>query len=67
MIGEAQEWTTPEYIRDRRASGKETSLIVLGHTDSEDPGSIYMKDWLLKNVPGVEVTHVHSGNPFRFG
>lgn len=67
MIGEAQEWTTPEYIRDRSASGKETSLIVLGHADSEDPGSIYMKDWLLKNVPGVEVTHIHSGNPFRFG
>lgn len=67
MIGEAQEWTTPEYIRDRSASGKETSLIVLGHADSEDPGSIYMKDWLLKHVPGVEVTHVHSGNPFRFG
>lgn len=67
MIGEAREWTTPEYIRDRNASGKETSLIVLGHTDSEDPGSIFMKDWLLKNVPGVDVTHLHSGNPFRFG
>ncbi|MDZ7717819.1 MAG: Nif3-like dinuclear metal center hexameric protein [Balneolaceae bacterium] len=66
MIGEAQEWTTPEYIRDRSASGKETSLIVLGHADSEDPGSIYMKDWLLKNVPGVEVMHVHSGNPFMY-
>lgn len=66
MIGEAQEWTTPEYIRDRNASGKETSLVVLGHTDSEDPGSIYMKDWLLKNTPGVDVTHIHSGNPFRF-
>lgn len=67
LIGESTEWTTPEYVRDRTASGKETSLIVLGHADSEDPGSIYMKDWLLKNVPGVEVTHVHSGNPFRFG
>lgn len=66
IIGEAQEWTTPEYIRDRSASGNETSLIVLGHADSEDPGSIYMKDWLLKNTPGVEVTHIHSGNPFRF-
>lgn len=67
LIGEAQEWTTPEYIRDRSASGNETSLIVLGHADSEDPGSIYMKDWLLKNAPGVDVTHIHSGNPFRFG
>lgn len=67
LMGEAQEWTTPEYIRDRSASGNETSLIVLGHADSEDPGSIYMKDWLLKNVPGIDVTHIHSGNPFRFG
>lgn len=67
IIGEAQEWTTPEYIRDRTAAGKETSLIVLGHADSEDPGSIYMKEWLLKNVTGVKVMHIHSGNPFRFG
>ena len=67
IIGEVQEWTTPEYIRDRNASGKETALIVLGHNESEDAGSIYMKDWLLQNVPGVDVTHVNSGNPFRFG
>lgn len=67
LMGEAQEWTTPEYIRDRSAVGNETSLIVLGHADSEDPGSIYMKDWLLKNIPGVDVIHIHSGNPFRFG
>lgn len=66
IIGEAQEWTTPEYIRDRIASGNETALIVLGHADSEDPGSIYMKDWLLKNITGVDVTHIHSGNPFQF-
>lgn len=67
LIGEAEEWTTPEYIRDSIASGKKISLIVLGHSDSEDPGSIYMKDWMLKNVPGIEVTHLASGNPFRFG
>jgi putative NIF3 family GTP cyclohydrolase 1 type 2 len=67
MIGESTEWTTPEYVRDRSASGRETSLIVLGHADSEDPGSIYMKEWLLKNIPGVEVTHINSGNPYRFG
>lgn len=66
LIGEAQEWTTPEYIRDRSASGKETSLIVLGHADSEDPGSVYMKDWLNKKIPGIEVTHIHSGNPYIF-
>jgi putative NIF3 family GTP cyclohydrolase 1 type 2 len=67
LIGESTEWTTPEYVRDRTVSGNETSLIVLGHTDSEDPGSIYMKDWLLKNLPRVDVMHIHSGNPYKFG
>lgn len=41
-------------------------IIVLGHMKSEDPGSIYKNYWLLKNVPGVDVKHTHSGNPFKF-
>ena len=64
--GELSEWETAEYVRDARASGKKTALIVLGHTDSEDAGSIYMKEWLNKNIPELKVTHIHSGNPFSF-
>lgn len=66
IVGELQEWETAEYIRDARATGKKISLIVLGHTASEDAGSEYMVGWLNKNVPGVKVTHLHSGNPFQF-
>ena len=66
LVGELQEWETAEYIRDARASGKKIALIVLGHTDSEDGGSIYMKRWLEENVQGIKVTHIHSGNPFNF-
>jgi putative NIF3 family GTP cyclohydrolase 1 type 2 len=61
-----QEWETAEYIRDARASGKKISLIVLGHTASEDAGSQYMVEWLNKNVPGIKATHIFSGNPFQF-
>lgn len=66
IVGELQEWETAEYIRDARAAGKTISLIVLGHTASEDAGSQYMVGWLSKNVPGVKVTHLFSGNPFQF-
>ena len=66
LVGELQEWETAEYIRDARASGKKIALIVMGHTDSEDGGSIYMRDWLKQHVPEIRVTHIHSGNPFTF-
>jgi putative NIF3 family GTP cyclohydrolase 1 type 2 len=66
IVGELQEWETAEYIRDARASGKKISLIVLGHTASEDAGSQYMVEWLNKNVPGIKATHIFSGNPFQF-
>lgn len=66
IVGELQEWETAEFVRDARASGKKLALIVLGHTDSEDGGSTYMRDWLNQHVPEVKVTHVHSGNPFTF-
>jgi putative NIF3 family GTP cyclohydrolase 1 type 2 len=66
IVGELQEWETAEYIRDARASGKKISLIVLGHTASEDAGSEYMVGWLNKNVTGVKAMHLHSGQPFQF-
>lgn len=66
LVGELQEWETAEYVRDARESGKKIGLIVLGHTDSEDGGSIYMKQWLDKHVKDIKVTYIHSGNPFSF-
>lgn len=66
IVGELQEWETAEFVRDARASGKKMSLIVLGHTDSEDAGSIYMKDWLTEKFPTLKTTYIYSGNPFTF-
>ncbi len=66
MCGELSEWETAEYVRDAKAKGDNISLIVLGHIASEEPGSEWMKDWLKKNVPGVQVTHIHPGNSLSF-
>jgi putative NIF3 family GTP cyclohydrolase 1 type 2 len=66
ICGELQEWETSEYIRDSRSLGINRSVIVLGHSVSEEPGMEWMVPWLQPKVPGVTVTHIASGNPFRF-
>src|SRR5690606_41410656 len=38
ICGEVNVWETTEYVRDARAMGRQTSLIVLGHVLSEEPG-----------------------------
>jgi putative NIF3 family GTP cyclohydrolase 1 type 2 len=66
IVGELQEWETAEYIRDARALGSTISLIVLGHSVSEEPGMEWLAEWLQPKVPGLKITHLPSGNPFRW-
>lgn len=66
IAGELQEWETAEYVRDAVAEGKKIALVVVGHIASEDAGSEFMKNWLMKNVPGVKVTRVKPGNSLGF-
>lgn len=66
FVGEISEWETAEYVRDARAKGDNISLIVLGHIASEEPGSEFMLEWLNRNVPGVKVHHIPSGNSLAF-
>ena len=65
VVGEIQEWETAEYIRDARASGQKIALVVMGHIDSEEPGSRFMADWLKANVAGVPVHHIPTGNAMK--
>jgi putative NIF3 family GTP cyclohydrolase 1 type 2 len=67
LVGELSEWETAEYVRDARAAGNKLSLIILGHADSEEPGSKYMADWLKRKLPGMNVIQVPAGNPLKFG
>jgi putative NIF3 family GTP cyclohydrolase 1 type 2 len=64
--GEFHEWEVPEYIRDARATGQPVSLIIMGHADSEEPGSEYMATWLKEKVPGLKVAHIPAKNPLSF-
>ena len=66
VVGEATEWETVEYIRDTKALGLHTSLIVLGHSVSEEPGMEWTADWLKGKLDGVPVSHIPSGDPFTW-
>ena len=66
IVGEVHEWETAEYIRDSRALGSPTSLIILGHCLSEEPGMQFLVQWLQPKVPEVKITHVQSGDPFTW-
>lgn len=64
IVGEVHEWETAEYIRDSRALGNDISLIILGHSVSEEPGMAWLAQWLQPKVPAIKITHVASQDPF---
>lgn len=66
VCGELNEWETSEYIRDARYQGKKISLVVLGHSVSEEPGLEWLVPVLQKKVPGIPVTHLPSGDAFTW-
>jgi putative NIF3 family GTP cyclohydrolase 1 type 2 len=64
ICGEVNEWETTEYIRDARAMGMPTALIVLGHVLSEEPGMEWVVPWLKPIVGDIKVTHIPCGDPY---
>ncbi len=66
IVGEVHEWETAEYFRDAIQFGQKTSLIVLGHGVSEEPGMEWLVEWLHPKVPELKITHIASNNPFVF-
>jgi putative NIF3 family GTP cyclohydrolase 1 type 2 len=66
ICGELNEWETSEYVRDLRHMGAKTSLIVLGHIVSEEPGLQWLVTWLQPQVPGIKITHIPSTDAFTW-
>lgn len=66
ICGELNEWETSEYIRDLRYMGLKTSLIVLGHIASEEPGLEWLVKWLQPQIPAIQVTHIPSNDAFTW-
>ena len=66
IVGEISEWETGEYIRDCKAFGAKTALIILGHSVSEEPGMEWVAQWMKPKFPGLKIQHIASGNPFTW-
>ena len=66
VVGELREWETAQFIDDARRLGTNVSLIVLGHQNSEDPGTELFAEWLQPKLQGIKVTHIASGDPFTW-
>lgn len=46
--------------------GLKTSLIVLGHAVSEEPGLEWLVKWLQPQIPAIQVTHIPSNDAFTW-
>lgn len=66
ICGELNEWETSEYIRDLQYMGAKTSLIVLGHIVSEEPGLEWLVKWLQPQIPAIKVMHIPSTDAFTW-
>jgi putative NIF3 family GTP cyclohydrolase 1 type 2 len=66
LIGEIREWETAEYMRDARLLGSKTSMILLGHAASEEPGMEWLVDWLQPKLEGIKVNHIASMSAFTW-
>ena len=66
VAGEMKEWEISEYVRDAISAGQKKALLVVGHSESEDPGMKWLAAWLKKRMPGIPVNHIHANSPFQY-
>jgi putative NIF3 family GTP cyclohydrolase 1 type 2 len=65
VAGEAREWETVPYVEDAAAEGRKKALVLLGHEVSEEAGMEECARWLRTILPGMPVTFIAAGEPFR--
>jgi hypothetical protein len=46
--------------------GSNTSLIVLGHIQSEEPGMQWLVHWLQPQLKGIKIIHLPSHDAFSW-
>jgi putative NIF3 family GTP cyclohydrolase 1 type 2 len=62
--GEVPEWESITYIRDAVGSGKNKTMILLGHVNSEEAGMKYCAEWMEGFIPEIPIRFVPAGDPF---
>lgn len=65
VVGEAPEWESLSYVRDASQAGLPKSMIILGHTVSEEAGMEYCASWMDSFIDEIPVQFIESGDPFH--
>ncbi|WP_077620790.1 Nif3-like dinuclear metal center hexameric protein [Bacillus sinesaloumensis] len=65
IYGEGPEWETPEYVRDAIAQGKNKTVLVLGHAESEESGMKYLAQSIQENFPSVPTHFIPTAPLFN--
>lgn len=65
IAGEINEWETSEYVRDALRIGLSKSLVVIGHSVSEEDGMRVIVPWLQARLPDLPITFLPTGHPLR--
>jgi putative NIF3 family GTP cyclohydrolase 1 type 2 len=65
IIGEAPEWESLAYVHDASQAGLPKSMIILGHTVSEEAGMEYCATWMRSFIKEVPVHFIAAGDPFH--
>jgi putative NIF3 family GTP cyclohydrolase 1 type 2 len=61
VCGEIDEWETNEYVRDAVSAGGARSLVIIGHSVSEEDGMREIVPWLQERLPGTPITFIPTG------
>ncbi len=65
IVGEINEWETSEYVRDALWLGLAKSLVVIGHSVSEEPGMRAVVPWLAERLPEATITFLPTYHPLE--
>jgi putative NIF3 family GTP cyclohydrolase 1 type 2 len=64
IAGEIREWESSEYARDLVRAGRNTALILVGRSLSEEAGMKVCAEWLATIASDVPVRWLPSGDPY---
>ena len=64
IAGEIREWESSEYARDLVTAGRNTALILVGRSLSEDAGMKVCAEWLATIASDVPVHWLPAGDPY---
>ncbi len=67
ITGEISEWMVSEYVRDASGNGKAKGLIVAGHAPTEEPGMLWLAQWLAKQLHFQKIPVKHIAGDHTFG